>query len=106
MTLILSEFPELASFEAKGLLPSAENEEALRQKLTTFRDTLKTRVDADVKETFKGAGAGGAGKGDGKDMNMNKDQLYNRLTALAGRQDQASRDEYEKLMALWLQPEQ
>ena len=38
--LILAEFPQLASFEKDGLLPSAETPELLRESLTKFSDRL------------------------------------------------------------------
>lgn len=60
--LVMQEFPELASWEAQGLLPSADSDDALREQLEKFRGTLAGQVGAGVKQTLKGASPDLSGK--------------------------------------------
>ena len=60
--LVMTEFPELAPWEAQGLLPQAPTEEELRGALSKFRDTLSGQVGAGVKRTMSGATPPGTGK--------------------------------------------
>lgn len=53
--LIMSEFSDLAPFEAQGLLPVGETEEDTRAKLAVFRETLGGLVGGNTKKTLAGA---------------------------------------------------
>lgn len=67
--LVMQDFPELAAWEAQGLLPSADSEEALKEQLEKFRGTLAGQVGATVKDTLKGASPSGSGKTDTSNSN-------------------------------------
>jgi hypothetical protein len=68
-SLIFSQFPELASFEADGLLPDAKDEEGLTTKFKAFSEKLGTMKQQGAKEFASGGGTstpsskGDAGKG-------------------------------------------
>lgn len=53
--LILKEFPELAQFEASGLLPAATTEEEMRTKFNEYKTTLNSIVGKSVVDKLKGA---------------------------------------------------
>jgi len=53
--LIMSEFPELAEFEAKGLIPNADTPEAQRTIFEQFKETLGGRIDTTVQSKMAGA---------------------------------------------------
>jgi len=98
--LIMSEFPELARFEAEGLLPSADTEDDMRAKFAKFRDTIKASVDSGVQERMVGvAPAGGAGGG--TTPTRTKVDVYAEITRLAGRRDPESRVKYDALIKEW-----
>lgn len=99
-TLIMSQFPDLAKFEASGLLPAAETEEDLIEKLGNFREALKTTVETNVQQKIVGASPDDTGSTSTVPV-LSASEIYSRLTALAGRRDQASRDEYQQLLEQW-----
>lgn len=97
--LIMSDFSDLASFEARGLLPQAETVEEMKEKFEAFRDALKDTVQAGVQE--KVTGAGPASTGGGQTPTRSKEQIYARLQQLAGTRDAKERQEYDALLAEW-----
>lgn len=99
--LIMSEFNDLAQFEAKGLLPQAQNEEEMRSKFGEFRETLGETVQASTDEKLKGIGPGSTEPKEPEPDNP--DQIYNRMSALAGTKDPEERREYEILSRKWLE---
>jgi hypothetical protein len=54
-SLIMAKFPELVSFEGKGLLPVASSMEELEQKLTTFQETIGAQRQSQRQEQLSGA---------------------------------------------------
>jgi len=97
--LIMSDFSDLAPFEAKGLLPQAETIEEMKEKFQAFRDALKDTVQAGVQEQVTGAGP--ASTGGGRSPRRSKEQIFARLQQLAGTRDQTERLEYNALLAEW-----
>lgn len=99
MRLIMNKYPELASFEAKGLLPPAESLEALEPKLEEFRTTLGSTIDGSVRDKIKGAAP--VGGGNAKVAPRSKETIYAELHHLAGRSDPESRAKYDLLIKEW-----
>jgi hypothetical protein len=99
-TLIMSEFIDLAQFEAKGLLPEAQNPEEMRSKFGEFRDALGETVQTGVDAKLKGIGPGPTDPATPEPLDA--DQIYNRMTALAGTKDPEERREYNMLSKQWL----
>lgn len=99
MKLIMAEFSDLAPLEAEGLLPDAENDDVLREKLTKFMENLETKVGRKVAEKVKGAGPGSTAKKELPEMDI--DQIYNRMTRLAGTNNPQEQAEYEQLRLKW-----
>lgn len=99
MKLIMAEFSDLAPLEAEGLLPDAETDEQLREKLQKFVDNLENKVGKKVAEKVKGAGPGSTAKKEIPEMDI--DQIYNRMARLAGTNDPQEQAEYEQLRAKW-----
>lgn len=60
--LVMSEYPELAAFEAQGLLPVAADEETMRSLFNNFRDTMQSQVGTQVKKTVQGTQPTGSGR--------------------------------------------
>ena len=99
-SLVLTDFPDLAAFEAKGLLPTGNNVDELREKFTKFREALGKTGDDKVKDALKGAGPGDVGDQTGK--KRSKDQVYDELVAAAGKKDPEGRKKYDALMEEWI----
>lgn len=53
--LILSDYTDLAAFEASGLLPPAATEDEMKAKFSAFREALGKSVSQTVKEKLQGA---------------------------------------------------
>jgi chromosome segregation ATPase len=93
--LVLSDYPELASFEAQGLLPDAEDEEKLKELFGKFKDTMNARVGSDLKKEIAGTVPTGKAKtsasantsvsGDGE----SEEFVYQKMLETAGRDDAA-----------------
>ena len=98
--LVLSDFPDLSAFEAKGLLPSGGNVDELREKFTKFREALGKTGDDKVKDALKGAGPGDVSDQTGK--KRSKDQVYDELVNAAGKKDLEGRKKYDALMEEWI----
>lgn len=98
--IILSEFSDLAAFEAKGLLPPASTEEEMRQKFDDFRNAIKTTIDQNVQTKIQGAGPAPTAPTT-PPAGRSKEQIYSELTRLAGARDEESRRKYEELVAEW-----
>jgi hypothetical protein len=98
--LIMDEFLELASFEAKGLLPDAQTPEEMRSKFTEFKAALGATVQRETDQKLKGIGTGPT---DPKTPEpLDSDQIYNRMNALAGTKDPEERREFDTLSRQWL----
>lgn len=98
--LIMSEFSDLAKFEASGLLPPAETEEEMLEKFAAFREALKSTVSANVEQKLVGTSPTDAGSTSTKPART-KEQIYTRLTQLAGARSDKDRHEYGELLAEW-----
>lgn len=98
--LILTEFSDLAFFEAKGLLPPGSNIDELRQKFTDFRDALGKTGNDKVQEVLRGTGTGAVG--DNNTGKRSKEQVYDELLALSGSQNPKDREKYDVLMKEWI----
>ena len=98
--LILSEFPDLAPFEAKGLLPDVPDDQ-MKDKFNEFREVFQSRVEDDVKKQVVGASAAETG-GDGTHkVTRSKEQIYGELMRLAGSTNPEDRARREALVAEW-----
>ena len=94
--LILSEFPELVEFEAKGLLPTADDMDTLRERLETFKNTLGEIRKGAIEQELSGASPEPvevAGEGDEKSPQLTLDEAWNKVTQLAGSGDQQAYEE-------------
>lgn len=100
VSLVMSEFTDLAPFEAKGLLPPASTPEEMRQKFAEFRDALSSTVQQSVKDKAQGSGPV-AGGGGGQPPILSKEQIYRELTQLAGARSPEDRARYEDLVKAW-----
>lgn len=100
--LILDEYPGLASFEAKGLLPSVDDsdEDALRKKLAAFEEALGETIKAGVQKQVTGVGPADTGGGAPKPT-RSKNELYAIITTLAGTRDPVEKAKYEAAKAEW-----
>jgi len=99
--LIMSEFMDLAQFEAKGLLPEAQTDEEMRSKFGDFREALGTTAQELTDEKLKGMGTGTVDPQTPEPLDS--DGIYNRMSALAGTRDPEKRAEYEQLSRKWLE---
>lgn len=98
--LIMGEFQDLATFEAKGLLPSAANLEELKQKLTDYRVAIGSMVSSGVQNRIAGQSPASSG-GTNNSGAPTKDQVYSDLVRLAGSRNPADQKRYQELMAQW-----
>jgi len=102
--LILSEFPDLAPFEAKKLLPDVpigENfEDDMKTRFAEFREVYNNTIKSEVKKQVTGAGATETGVS-GEKITRSKAYIYNRLQQLAGSNRPEERREYDELLAEW-----
>ncbi len=92
--LVMEEFPELAHWEAQGLLPNGagDDPEALRQQFDKFRSALTSQVGQGVRRTMQtasppGSSASSASAAD--HVSENEDFVWQKLTETAGRRDKA-----------------
>lgn len=99
--LIMSDYQDLAPFEAKGLLPSAQTEEEMRSVFDSFRDTMGSQVETATEEKVKGIGTGPTDPKEPKPLDA--DQIYNRMLSLAGSNDPEERREWEQLNRQWME---
>lgn len=83
--IVMKDFPELASFEAQGLLPTNDDSEKLAEQLKLFSETLtgqvKTNVTQQVKEKIAGASPAGSSKTSGgtkepSELEQNEDYYW------------------------------
>jgi len=99
-SLILTEFSDLASFEAGGLLPPATTEEEMRTVFTKFREAYQKSVGEEVARKVQMAGP--APTSNLPPAARSKEQVYARLTQLAGsRPGSKDREEYDALLGQW-----
>lgn len=99
--VIMSEFMDLAPFEARGLLPTADTMEELRQKLADFRTAFKSTVDEGVSKAFQGNAPAGAGSLPNDTVKRTKEEVYDELVTLGGKIDAASRKRYAQVQKEW-----
>lgn len=97
--LILSEYPDLAAFEAKGLLPAGATPEETKQLLDNFREALGSSVDQTLQKKVQGSGATAVGPTVAP--KRSKEQIYAELTRLAGSRNPEDRVKYEALIVEW-----
>ena len=92
--LIMKEFPELAKWEASGLLPKGKDEAETKELLTKFRDTLGTQLGVDLKNLMAGAtppgsGATGLNNQGGNPGEETEDFIWQKLMETAGKDQKA-----------------
>jgi len=93
--LIMGEFPQLASFEAQGLLPQAQDVDTMRDVFTKFSATIQGIQESAVANLMEGASpepVGGSDAGDGKPVTMTVDQAWQKVVQLSGGSDGAAYD--------------
>ena len=94
--LIMGEFPQLATFEAQGLLPQAEGEDAMRDTFTKFAATIDGLKSSAIETLMEGASpepVGGVSDGDGKAVTLTTDQMWDKVVKLSGGNDKAAYDQ-------------
>lgn len=100
---IMEKYPQLASFEASGLLPTATTNEELAGKLEAFSAAIGTMVKQNVDQKLSGSspasppGNSNGGAPTDAIATLSDDDLYFKLMA----KDVATSPEYEKLLAEW-----
>lgn len=99
-TLIMSQFSDLAQFEASGLLPQADTEEEMIEKFTAFREALNSTVQANVEQQIVGTSPGETGTTATVPV-RDANQIYARLQQLAGSRIPKERAEYDALVIEW-----
>lgn len=99
-TLILAEFPDLAAFEAAGLLPAATTEEEMRTKFAKFREVYSGSVSKTVTEKLKGSSPAPTGPTT-TTTTRSKEEVYAELSRLAGSRKPEDRAKREQLVAEW-----
>jgi hypothetical protein len=97
--LILTDFPDLTTFEADGLLPDADTIENLKPKLESFRTALERRTKNGVQEKLKGLGPTPANRTNITPITHSREFLYARLSQLAGHRTPEQQVEYQQLQA-------
>lgn len=104
--LVMGEYPELAIWEAQGLLPKGSTEEETKQLLTKFRETMTGQVGAGVKATMSGATPPGSGQTNlGANQNAgdeSEDFIMSKLLETAGKDEKAYREwqaKYDVILA-------
>lgn len=98
--LILSDYADLAAFEAKGLLPPAETEEEMKTKFTAFREALGTTVSQTVKEKLQGASPASTSPTTPNPA-RSKETVYAEMLRLAGSRKPEDRAKMEALTVEW-----
>lgn len=53
--LVMDKYPQLAGFEARGLLPTAESEEALTAVLEEFANVMNAKASSELQQRLSGA---------------------------------------------------
>jgi hypothetical protein len=99
--LIMEEFMDLAQFEAKGLLPSAENVEEMKERFENFRQAFNTSVDQTMKNRMVGMST--APSSNLPPQPRTKETVYAELTRLAGKKTAEEQARYDALMQEWLE---
>ena len=99
-TLIMKEYPDLAGWEAEGLLPSALTIEELKPKLQTFQKKFDDTIGTGVKKKLQGSGPAQSGQ---KEMQTGhtSEFIYRRLSQLAGHRTPEQEVEYQALHDEW-----
>lgn len=93
--LIVNEFPELLSFEQKGLLPEFDGDaESFKAKLSAFKETLTTNFKAAKEQQNSGAGPDAT---DGDNSKPNRGAVLDEMLRIAG--DASKIDRYRALQA-------
>jgi chromosome segregation ATPase len=93
--LVMSDYPDLAQFEAAGLTPQAESLEELKAKMEQFRVLLKNQSAADMSRVMAGAVPSGtpAAHSDTSEEAESEDYLWSKVSEHAG---DFNRTEFEK----------
>ena len=92
--LIMSEFPELAKWEAQGLIAKGATDEESKQILTKFRETMAGQLGVDLKNLMAGAtppGSGNTGLNNqgGNAGEETEEFIWQRLMETAGKDQKA-----------------
>jgi hypothetical protein len=91
---------DLAPFEAKGLIPLADNVEDMKATFENFRQAFNTTVDQTMKNRMTGMSA--AASNNEPPQPRTKETVYAELTRLAGARSPQERAQYDALMKEWL----
>jgi len=92
LKLIVKEYPQLASFEAAGVLPTATTEDEMRTKFKAFQDAMSSIVGEDVKAKLKGSSLP---SGTPTSTQPTEDEIYDEMSHIAG--VRGKEDEFRKL---------
>lgn len=89
--LIMGEFPELAKWEAQGLIAKGKDDEESKAILTKFRETMAGQLGVDLKNLMSGAtppGSGGTGLNNqgGNPGEESEDFVWKKLMETMGRE--------------------
>lgn len=93
--LIMSEFPELAKWEAQGLIAKGKDDEESKAILTKFRETMAGQLGVDLKNLLSGATPPGSGKTDlsgtgGNAAEETEDFVWKKLMETVGKEPKAA----------------
>lgn len=97
---IMAKFPDLAPFEAQGLLPEAPTIEELETKLENFRKAIGDSVDKSALDKLRGYTPPSASNNQ-PPATQSKEQVYAELTRLSGRRTPEQQARYEELLRIW-----
>src|SRR4030043_437509 len=97
---IMAKFPDLAPFEAQGLLPSTATIEELEVKLEAFRKAMGDTVDKSALDKLRGYTPPSSGNTN-PPAAQSKESVYAELTRLSGRRTPEQQARYDELIQIW-----
>ncbi len=97
--LIMAKYPDLVQYEGNGLLPSAETEEALVERLELFKKTLTATIQGALDEKHQGLGPPPLASGE--PVKRTKETVYNEMLQYAGKTSEGDRAKYNALEREW-----
>jgi len=97
--LIMAEYPELSEFFGNDLIRTVEDIEEQTKIFDTFKKIIDVRVQSTLTDIVSGSGP--STTGDQDTPTLDKDNIYDRMTALAGSRDPKEMEEYAELEKQW-----
>lgn len=97
---IMAKYPDLAPFEAQGLLPSAATTEELEQKLENFRKAIHDSVDETALSKLRGYTPPSSANNQ-PPASQSKESVFAELQRLSGRRTSEQQARYDELISIW-----